>query len=118
MGGGAWSSSAATVAAAAGRICIGGEPEGFLILEGDLELCGAQTVSRVGPGTFLLVPPDTEHSFRVLSDEARWLAIWPAALDGLLDELEQARAEARDDAETISRIRTRHGTETGRRIGE
>jgi hypothetical protein len=64
-----------------------------------------------------LAPPDTEHSFRVLSEEARWLAIWPTALDGLLEELEQARAEGRADPETEATIRARHGTEPGRRIG-
>ena len=95
-----------------------GEPEAFFILEGDLELCGAETVTRVGPGTFVLVPPDAEHSFRVLSEEARWLAIWPATLDGLLEELEQARSEGRDDLQTMTAIRARHGTKPGRRIGE
>jgi quercetin dioxygenase-like cupin family protein len=95
-----------------------GEPEAFFILEGDLELCGAETVTRVGPGTFVLVPPDVEHSFRVLSVEARWLAIWPSTLDGLLEELEQARTEGRDDLQTVAAIRARHGTQPGRRIGE
>ncbi|HET9476617.1 MAG TPA: cupin domain-containing protein [Dehalococcoidia bacterium] len=94
-----------------------GQPEGFFILEGDLELCGAETVTRVGPGSFVLVPPDTEHSFRVLSEEARWLAIWPPSLDGVLEELEEARAAGRDDPQTALAIRARHGSEPGRRIG-
>lgn len=94
-----------------------GQPEGFFILEGDLELCGAEIVTRVGPGSFVLVPPDTEHSFRVLSEEARWLAIWPPSLDGVLEELEEARAGGRDDPETVAAIRARHGTERGRQIG-
>lgn len=94
-----------------------GQPEGFFILEGDLELCGAETVTRVGPGSFVLVPPDTEHSFRVLSEEARWLAIWPPSLDGVLEELEEARAAGRDDPQTAAAIRARHGSEPGHRIG-
>jgi quercetin dioxygenase-like cupin family protein len=52
-----------------------GEPEGFFILEGELELCGAESRTRIQPGYFVLAPADTEHSFRVLSDKARWLAI-------------------------------------------
>jgi quercetin dioxygenase-like cupin family protein len=94
-----------------------GEPEGFFVLNGDLELCGAESVTRVGPGTFILVPPDTEHSFRVLSEEARWLAIWPPSLDGLLEELQQAQADGREDLTTTAEIRGRHGTFPGRRIG-
>jgi quercetin dioxygenase-like cupin family protein len=93
-----------------------GEPEAFFILEGDLELYGAESVTPIGPGTFVLVPPDTEHGLRVLSDQARWLAIWPSALDGLLDDLEAARAEGRDDPATLSEIRRRHGVEPGRTL--
>ena len=95
-----------------------GEPEGFFVLEGELELCGAESVTRIDPGFFVLVPPDTEHSFRVLGDEARWLAIWPSSLDGLLEDLEKARESGRDDPETIAIIRAQHGTESGRRIGK
>jgi hypothetical protein len=53
----------------------------------------------------------------VLSEEARWLAIWPPSLDGLLEELRQAEAEGRTDLTTTAEIRPRHGTFPGRRIG-
>jgi quercetin dioxygenase-like cupin family protein len=93
-----------------------GEPEAFFVLEGDIELCGAESVTRIGPGHFVLVPPDTEHALRVLSDEARWLAIWPSALDGLVDALEEARARGEDSLASQAAIRARHGTVPGRRI--
>lgn len=94
-----------------------GEPEGLFILEGELELCGAESVTRIGPGSFVVVPPDTEHSLRVLSETARWFAIWPASVDGLHEELEQARIDGHDDPATAARIRAQHGMEVGRRIG-
>lgn len=93
-----------------------GEPEGFFLLDGEVEVCGAESVTRVGVGTFVLVPPDTEHTLRVVSPEATWLAIWPSALDGLPEALERARAEGRDDPESMAEILRAHGWVFGRRL--
>ncbi len=90
-----------------------GESEAFLILDGDVEVCGVRSVTPLMPGSFVLVPPDTEHALRVLSAEARWLAIWPSALDGLIHELSEAKVQGRDDPATIEEIRRRHGVESG-----
>ncbi len=57
-----------------------GQPEAFFLLEGEVELWGQESVTTLRPGTFAFVPPDTEHALKVMTDEARWLAIWPAAL--------------------------------------
>jgi quercetin dioxygenase-like cupin family protein len=95
-----------------------GESEAFFIVYGEVDLCGSQSITPLGPGSFALVPPDTAHGLRVLSDEARWLAIWPSALDGLIDELNQARAEGRDDLATFDEIRSRHGIDPGGPIPE
>lgn len=53
-----------------------GEPEAIIVLEGDLELHGAQGVARIGPGDVIFIPPDTEHGLRTPTG-GRWLAIWP-----------------------------------------
>ena len=53
-----------------------GEPEAIIVLEGELELHGAQGIARVGPGDVLFIPPDTEHGLRTPAG-GRWLAIWP-----------------------------------------
>ena len=95
-----------------------GESEAFFILEGDIELWGSSSTTPLVPGTFVLIPPDTEHGLRVLSEEARWLAIWPSALDGLIDALAEAGADGRDDAETIAEIRAQHGISPGGPIPE
>jgi quercetin dioxygenase-like cupin family protein len=89
-----------------------GEPEGFFLLQGEVELLGATSRTAVGPGTFVLVPPDTEHGLRIVGTaEARWLAIWPAALDGLVEELMDLEAS---DGTGAFDARARHGISPGR----
>ena len=89
-----------------------GEAEAFFILAGELELLGATSTTPIRAGTFVLIPPDTEHGLRIVgTGEARWLAIWPASLDGLPEELHAARD---DPARTAAARRTR-GIEPGRR---
>ena len=89
-----------------------GEPEGFFVLQGEVELLGATSRTPIGAGTFVLVPPDTEHGLAIVgSGQARWLAIWPAALDGLVEEL---LAFDGSDTAAATDIRRRHGITPGR----
>jgi quercetin dioxygenase-like cupin family protein len=53
-----------------------GEPEAIIILEGVVELHGAEGVAQLGPGDVVFIPPDTEHGLRTLTG-GRWLAVWP-----------------------------------------
>ena len=53
-----------------------GEPEAFLIVDGEVELHGAQGVAHLRPGDVVFIPPDTEHGLRTPVG-GRWLAIWP-----------------------------------------
>ena len=53
-----------------------GEPEAFIIVEGDVELHGAQGVAHLAPGDVVFIPPDTEHGLRT-PNGGRWLAVWP-----------------------------------------
>lgn len=53
-----------------------GEPEAIIVLDGELELHGAEGVALIGPGDILFIPPDTEHGLRTPTG-GRWLAIWP-----------------------------------------
>jgi quercetin dioxygenase-like cupin family protein len=92
-----------------------GEAEGFYLLEGEVELLGAESTTAMSPGAFALVPPDTDHGIRIVGDgPAAWLAIWPAALDGLPEELERLTAAGASPAE-IAVLRRQHGIEAGRR---
>jgi quercetin dioxygenase-like cupin family protein len=90
-----------------------GEAEGFFILQGQVELLGVESVSPLSAGAFVVVPPDTEHGIRIVGDgPARWLAIWPAALDGFIEDLQAAGPDA--DRVALATIRTRHGIGPGR----
>ncbi len=53
-----------------------GEPEALIILEGLVELHGAEGMAELGPGDVVFIPPDTEHGLRTPTG-GRWLAIWP-----------------------------------------
>lgn len=89
-----------------------GEPEGFFLLEGEVEFLGATSRTPVQAGAFVLVPPDTEHGIRIVgSGPARWLAIWPAALDGLVEDL--LMVDPRDEA-GARLARSHHGIVPGR----
>ncbi len=89
-----------------------GEHEAFFILEGSVILLGAESATPLEAGSFVLVPPDTEHGLRIVGEtEARWLAIWPSALDGLFEELASVDPT---DADAVAEIRRRHGVEPGR----
>jgi quercetin dioxygenase-like cupin family protein len=53
-----------------------GEPEVIVILEGPVELHGANGATQVRAGDVLFIPPDTEHGLRTPTG-GRWMAIWP-----------------------------------------
>jgi quercetin dioxygenase-like cupin family protein len=53
-----------------------GEAEALIILEGEMELHGAQGVTTLKPGDVVYIPPDTEHGLRT-PNGGRWMAIWP-----------------------------------------
>ncbi len=55
-----------------------GEAEALIVLEGHVELHGAQGVAELGPGDVVFIPPDTEHGLRTPTG-GHWLAIWPIA---------------------------------------
>jgi quercetin dioxygenase-like cupin family protein len=89
-----------------------GEPEGFFLLQGEIELIGASSRTPIGSGTFVLVPPDTEHGLRIVgTGGARWLAIWPAALDGFVEDLLTIDP---DNPAMAADVRARHGIQPGR----
>ena len=91
-----------------------GQAEGFFLFEGEVELLGAESVTRIAAGTFVLVPPDIEHGLRIVgTGPARWLAIWPSALDGF-PAAHEALVAAGGSPGALVELRHRHGIETGR----
>ncbi|MGI8517954.1 MAG: cupin domain-containing protein [Acidimicrobiia bacterium] len=53
-----------------------GEPEALIILEGAVELHGAQGVAQLHPGDIVFIPP-IPNTACGLPNGGRWLAIWP-----------------------------------------
>ena len=89
-----------------------GAAEAFFILEGEVDFLGATSRTPLVAGSFVLVPPDTEHGVRIVgSGRARWLAIWPAELDGMFAEIGSIE-DVNQDA--YDQIRLRHGVRAGR----
>lgn len=49
-----------------------GEAEAVIVLEGELELHGAQGVAILTPGDIVYIPPGTEHGLRTRTVAAGW----------------------------------------------
>jgi quercetin dioxygenase-like cupin family protein len=92
-----------------------GAAEAFYLLEGEVEFLGASSTTTITAGSFALVPPDTEHGIRIVGTRpAAWLAIWPADLDGLPEEIERLTAAGASPLE-IATLRRQHGIVAGSR---
>ena len=62
--------------------------ETFYILHGDLTFLVGDDVRSARAGDFLMVPRDTRHAFRVVSDTARFLnGYTPASMEALVAEM-------------------------------
>jgi quercetin dioxygenase-like cupin family protein len=91
-----------------------GEAEAFFILDGPVDLLGAESVTRLETGAFVLVPPGVEHGLRMVGEGvARWLAIWPSALDRYPEAAEALNA-AGAGPDAMTDLRRRHGILPGR----
>jgi quercetin dioxygenase-like cupin family protein len=63
------------------------EPEAFYVLEGDFTLFGSDDPTVLGPGAFVLIKPGDAHGFRAGPRGGRFVAIWPAQMDGYFEEM-------------------------------
>jgi quercetin dioxygenase-like cupin family protein len=72
------------------------DDEAFYVLGGELSLFVGGEHLRLGPGQAALAPRGVPHSYRVETDEARWLVITtPAGFESFVREVaEPARADA------------------------
>ena len=85
------------------------EPEAIVILEGPVELHGARGTAVLNAGDVIFIPPGIEHGLRTPSG-GRWLAVWPASLDGLFEQLEGITSPVE-----AGRLRHAHGMVSGHR---
>lgn len=85
------------------------EPEAFYVLEGDFTPYGSDGQTRLTPGSFVLIKPGEVHGFRAGEDGGRFLAIWPAKMDGYFEAMiSQARAGSASP-QAMAEIGHRHG---------
>jgi Cupin domain len=62
--------------------------ETFYVMDGELSLFVAGEQLRLGPGRAALAPRGVPHSYRVESEEARWLVITtPAGFESFVREV-------------------------------
>jgi quercetin dioxygenase-like cupin family protein len=71
------------------------DDETFYVIDGELSLFAGGEQRTLGPGQAALAPRELPHSYRVESEEARWLVInTPAGFDSFIREVaEPAAAE-------------------------
>jgi quercetin dioxygenase-like cupin family protein len=58
------------------------EAEAFYVLEGDYTFyTDAEPAERLGPGTFVFIPPGAVHGFRTGPEGGRLLCVWPSTVE-------------------------------------
>ena len=85
------------------------EPEAFYVLYGDFVLYGSGEPRDLDRGCFVLIPPGEIHGFRAGANGGRFLAIWPAAMDGYFEQMIAAAAAGSATPESMAEIGRRHG---------
>lgn len=85
------------------------EPEAFYVLDGDFVLYGSSEPTDLDRGCFVLIPPGEIHGFRAGAQGGRFLAIWPAMMDGYFEEIVAAADAGSATPESMAEIGRRHG---------
>lgn len=63
------------------------EEESFYVLEGEMAITVGDRTVKATPGTFVVVPRDTVHSFTIESEQVRVLTlVTPAGMEGWFEE--------------------------------
>jgi mannose-6-phosphate isomerase-like protein (cupin superfamily) len=85
--------------------------EAFYVLEGTYLMYVEHRQDVCPPGSFVYVPPNVQHTFKVVSQErGKKLNIFsPAAMVGFFEELADAEANGTATPELLSHISERYG---------
>jgi oxalate decarboxylase/phosphoglucose isomerase-like protein (cupin superfamily) len=86
----------------------------FFVLQGELTMRLGDETSVLGPGSFVLVPPGTVHTFSNPSDEpVRFLGLMsPGGFEQYFRDLRDAFADGPPDVARIGEIASRYDIET------
>ncbi|CAN5732260.1 hypothetical protein BH18ACT17_BH18ACT17_04240 [soil metagenome] len=86
--------------------------EAFYVLEGEYIIFLDGKESRCPAGSFIFIPAETPHGFRVGNVASRKLNLYiPAAMVGYFDDLSDAMQQGDADPERLSEIATRYSVE-------
>jgi mannose-6-phosphate isomerase-like protein (cupin superfamily) len=87
--------------------------EAFYVLEGEYLMYVEDRQQRCPPGTFVYVPRDTPHTFKVISPEKgkKLVLFSPAAMLGYFEELSAAQAAGEPTVEVLEAIAGRNNVQ-------
>ena len=85
------------------------EPEGFYVLEGEYTFYTEGEPRKVGPHSFVFIPPETRHGFITGSEGGRLLCLWPAAFDGYFWAMKDAFRKHGEDPDALAEVARQHG---------
>jgi quercetin dioxygenase-like cupin family protein len=89
-----------------------GIAEAFYVLEGEYIIFLNGTESRCPAGSFIFIPAETPHGFRVGSAASRKLNLYlPASMVGYFDDLSDAMTAGVADPDRLCEIATRYSME-------
>ena len=86
--------------------------EAFYVLAGEYVIFIEEQEFRCPAGSFVYIPPDTRHGFRVGTEPSRKLNVYvPGAMVDYFDKLSRAIADGNADPDILDRIATENGME-------
>jgi mannose-6-phosphate isomerase-like protein (cupin superfamily) len=89
-----------------------GITEAFYVLDGEYIIYMRDTEFRCPTGSFIFIPAETPHGFRVGNVASRKLNLYlPASMVGYFDDLSEAMKKGEADPERLSDIATRYSVE-------
>jgi len=89
-----------------------GIAEAFYVLEGEYLIFIGDDEFRCPAGSFIFIPAETPHGFRVGDVASRKLNLYlPAAMVGYFDDLSEAMKDGEADPERLSEIAARYSLE-------
>ncbi|MBI4905483.1 MAG: cupin domain-containing protein [Acidobacteria bacterium] len=95
------------------------ENEAYYMLEGEIDFHVGDSTTHATPGTFVLLPKDQPHSFRLKTDQAKALLVcWPCGIESFIEEFsEPATAQVLPPLPDYTRFNFRHFAERSASYG-
>lgn len=95
------------------------ENEAYYMLEGEIDFRIGDTVTNAAQGTFVVLPKNVPHSFRLRTPHAKALLLcWPCGIESYIDEFSQpADTPELPPLPDLSKFNVRHFAERSAAYG-